>query len=63
MIRAKQRIKQQINSGLSQWDTLINSLAGSCSGAPSGVNPVSYGNYANFRNILKERLETAMRFL
>jgi hypothetical protein len=54
---AKQRIKQQINSALSQWDTLINGLAGSCSGGGSGQNPVSYGNYVNFRNILTHLIQ------
>jgi hypothetical protein len=55
--------RQQINSGLSQWDTLINSLAASCSGGPSGENPVNYGNYVRFRDVMKERLQTALRFL
>jgi hypothetical protein len=60
---AMQQIKQQINSGVSQWDTLINSLARSCSGGSSGVNPVRYGDYVRFRDLLKKELETATRFL
>ena len=55
--------KQQINSGISQWDTLINSLSMSCSGGPHGQDPVNYGNYVRFRDVMKERLQTAMRFL
>jgi hypothetical protein len=55
--------RKKINSGLSQWDTLINSLAGSCSGGAHGIDPVSYGNYVQFRNQVKERLQTALRFI
>ena len=58
-----ERIKQQIGSGLRDWDTLINSLNDSCSGGPHGEDPVNYGNYLRFRDILKERLKTTLRFL
>jgi hypothetical protein len=54
---------QQINTGVSQLDALINGLHNSCSGGASGVDPVSYSNYVRFRDVLKERLETAKRFL
>jgi hypothetical protein len=60
---AMQPIKQQINSGLSQWDTLISSLDRSCSGGSGGENPVGYGSYLQFRDRLKTELQTAMRFL
>jgi hypothetical protein len=60
---AMQQVKQQINSGLSQWDTLISSLERSCSGGSGGENPVNYGSYVQFRNQLKAELQTAMRFL
>ncbi|MCC8977575.1 hypothetical protein [Bradyrhizobium acaciae] len=55
--------KQQIISALTQWDTLINSLALSCSGGEHGRDPDNYGNYLRFRDLLKERLLTALRFL
>lgn len=58
-----ENIKQQINSGLSQWDTLINSLARSCEGGSGGLDPVNYGNYLRFRDKLTTELQTAMRFL
>jgi hypothetical protein len=58
-----QQIKQQINSGLSEWDTLINSLSRSCPGGCCGVDPVNYGDYLRFRDQLKAELQTAMRFL
>jgi hypothetical protein len=60
---AMQQVKQQITSGLSQWDTLINSLDRSCSGGSGGENPVNYGSYVQFRDQLKAQLQTAMRFL
>jgi hypothetical protein len=55
--------KSKIITGLGQWDTLINSLSLSCSGGAHGEDPVNYGNYLRFRDVLKERLLTAIRFL
>jgi hypothetical protein len=55
--------RQHINSALTQWDTLINSLSLSCSGGEHGEHPVNYGNYVMFRNELRERLKTALLFL
>ncbi|GAB9084629.1 hypothetical protein [Bradyrhizobium diazoefficiens] len=60
---AIQQIKQQIISGLSQWDTLINSLHDSCEEGSHGQDPVNYGNYLRFRDVFEERLKTALRFL
>jgi len=60
---AMEKVKQEINTGLSQWDTLISSLSLSCSGGEHGENPVYYGRYVAFRDILKTQLQTAMRFL
>jgi hypothetical protein len=54
---------QQIKSGLSELDALINGLNMSCSGGPHGENPVSYGSYVAFRDNLKAELLTALRFL
>ena len=53
---------QQIKSGLSELDALVNGLNMSCSGGPHGENPVSYGNYVAFRDNLKAELQTALRF-
>jgi hypothetical protein len=55
--------RQQIETGLSQWDALIASLSRSCSGGSGGVHPTNYGNYVRFKDSLNERLQTAMRFL
>lgn len=55
--------KKLINSALNQWDTLINNLNDSCEGGPHGEDPVNYGNYLRFRDLLKERLRVALRFL
>ena len=54
---------QQINSGLSELDALINGLHMNCSGGPAGVDPVYYGRYVAFRDNLKTELQTALRFL
>jgi hypothetical protein len=54
---------QQVNSGLSEYDALINGLHENCSGGPHGEDPVSYGAYVAFRNNLKTELQTALRFL
>lgn len=54
---------QQVNSGLGQYDALINGLHENCSGGSHGEDPVSYGGYVAFRNNLKTQLETALRFL
>jgi hypothetical protein len=54
--------KQQINSGLGEYDAMINGLHNSCSGGCCGTDPVSYGAYVQFRNDLKTRLQTAMEF-
>ena len=54
---------QQITSGLTEMDSLINGLAGNCEGGPHGEDPVSYGNYVAFRNSLKTQLQTAIMFL
>ncbi|MEY9428136.1 hypothetical protein ABH975_003451 [Bradyrhizobium ottawaense] len=55
--------KQHITSALSLWDQMIANLSGCCSGGPHGEDPPNYGNYVRFRDVLKERLLTAMRFL
>jgi hypothetical protein len=54
---------QQINAGVSELDALVNGLHENCSGGAHGVDPVYYGRYVGIRNLLKERLETAIRFL
>ncbi|MCK1302943.1 hypothetical protein IVB33_29060 [Bradyrhizobium sp. 24] len=54
---------QQLNSGLGQYDSLINGLHENCSGGAHGEDPQSYGAYVAFRNNLKTQLETALRFL
>lgn len=54
---------QQINSGVSDYDKLINGLHENCSGGAHGENPVSYDRYVAFRNNLKTQLETVLRFL
>jgi hypothetical protein len=54
---------QHIKTGLSEYDALINGLALSCSGGAHGENPVSYGNYVEFRNNLKTELNTIIQFL
>jgi hypothetical protein len=54
---------QQINSGVSEYDALINGLHENCSGGAHGEDPVSYGAYVAFRNNLKTELQTALRFL
>jgi hypothetical protein len=54
---------QQINSGMSELDTLVNGLHDSCSGGAHGVDPVYYGRYVSFRDRLKERLDTVIQFL
>lgn len=54
---------QQINSGLSELDQLIDGLHDNCSGGAHGVDPVYYGRYVGFRNDLKTQLQTALRFL
>ncbi|MGL3104698.1 hypothetical protein [Bradyrhizobium sp. BR 1432] len=54
---------QQVNSGLGQYDSLINGLHENCSGGAHGEDPVNYGGYVAFRNNLKTQLETAIRFL
>jgi hypothetical protein len=55
--------KKGISSGLVQWDTFINSLSLCCSGGAHGEDPPNYGNYLRFRDVFKERLSTALRFL
>ncbi|AYG57820.1 hypothetical protein [Rhizobium jaguaris] len=55
--------KQQIDSGLSQWDTLISSLAGSCPIGAHGTDPASYGAYQRFRDVVKAQLQVAVQFL
>jgi hypothetical protein len=55
--------KQQIDYGLGQWDNLIASLHQSCSGGEHGDDPTYYGTYVQFRDKLKERLQTAEQFL
>lgn len=54
---------QQINSGLGEYDALINGLHENCSGGAHGEDPTSYGSYVAFRNNLKTELQTALRFL
>jgi hypothetical protein len=54
---------QQINSGLSELDVLVNGLHENCSGGSHGEDPVGYGAYVGFRNNLKTQLQTAQRFL
>ncbi|MGO7981464.1 hypothetical protein ACC691_26520 [Rhizobium johnstonii] len=55
--------KKYTNDALSQWDNLIYALNDSCAGGPHGVDPTNYGNYVRFRDVMKERLRTALRFL
>ena len=54
---------QQINSGLSELDALINGLHMNCAGGRAGEDPVYYGRYVAFRDNLKAELQTALRFL
>jgi hypothetical protein len=56
-------VLQKVNSGLSEFDTLVSSLHENCSGGPHGEDPVNYGAYVGYRNSLRDRLETAKRFL
>jgi hypothetical protein len=55
--------KQQILSGLSDWNTLVSSLHMSCEEGPHGEDPVNYGNYVRYRDQLAERLRITLRFL
>jgi hypothetical protein len=55
--------KKYIEAGLSQWDALINSLAHSCSGGSSGLDPTYYGRYVGYKNQVRERMLTVLRFL
>jgi hypothetical protein len=59
----KQTAIQRINIGVSEYDALIDGLHENCSGGAHGVDPISCGAYAAFRNNLKTQLETALRFL
>jgi hypothetical protein len=55
--------KKYIEAGLSQWDALINSLSRSCSGGSGGDDPTYYGRYVGYRNQVRERMLTVLRFL
>jgi hypothetical protein len=54
---------QQISSGVSALDGLVNGAHNNCSGGASGVDPVSYGNYLALRDTIKAKLEVLRELL
>ena len=54
---------QQIGSGVSALDGLVNGAHNNCSGGASGVDPVSYGSYLAVRDTIKAKLEVARELL
>lgn len=54
---------QQIGSGVSALDGLVNGAHNNCSGGASGVDPVSYGSYLALRDTIKAKLEVVRELL